>query len=73
MIDRLPAALRLGRIEAYVLRQTLASLAVAFGVIAAVVMLMDFVEISRTVGDESRMSAIRLLTLLLLKSPDVIV
>lgn len=73
MMDRLSAALRLGRIEAYVLRQTLASLAVAFGVIAAVVMLMDFVEISRTVGDESRMSAIRLLTLMLLKSPAVIV
>lgn len=68
-----PRALRLNRIEAYVLIQTLSALAVALGVIAAVVMLMDFVEISRTVGDEAEIPAIRLLGLMLLKSPAVIV
>ncbi len=68
-----PQALRLKRIEAYVLTQTLGALAVALGVIAAVVMLMDFVEISRTVGDEAEIPAIRLLGLMLMKSPAVIV
>src|SRR5690606_11741676 len=53
--------------------QTLGALAVALGVIAAVVMLMDFVEISRTVGDEAEIPAIRLLGLMLMKSPAVIV
>ena len=41
---------RLGRIERYVLVQQARSLAVALGIIAALIMLIDFVEISRGVG-----------------------
>ena len=63
---------RLGRIERYVLVQTLRSLAVALGVIAAVIMLIDFVEISRSIGAETDLSAFQLLGLTVLKSPATI-
>jgi lipopolysaccharide export system permease protein len=46
-IDLPRPALRLGRIERYVLVQQLGALGVALGVISALVMLIDFVEISR--------------------------
>ena len=64
--------LRLGRIERYVLIQQARSLAIAFGVIAALIMLIDFVEISRGVGSDVDLSALRILGLMLLKSPQVI-
>lgn len=66
-------ALRLGRIERYVLAQQGRALAVALGVISALVMLIDFVEISRGVGSDVDLSALRILGLMLLKSPAVIV
>jgi lipopolysaccharide export system permease protein len=70
----LPAPrLRLGRIERYVLVQQARSLAVALGVISALIMLIDFVEISRGVGSDVDLSGARILGLMLLKSPQVII
>lgn len=65
--------LRLGRIERYVLIQQMKSLAVALGIIAALIMLIDFVEVSRGVGSDVDLSTTRILGLMLLKSPQVIV
>ena len=66
-------ALRLGRIERYVLIQLGRSLALALGVISALVMLIDFVEISRGLGSDIDLSGVRILGLMMLKSPAVIV
>ena len=66
-------ALRLGRIERYVLVQLARSLALALGVISALVMLIDFVEISRGLGSDTDLSALRIFGLMLVKSPAVIV
>jgi len=65
--------LRLGRIERYVLIQQMKSLAVALAIIAALIMLIDFVEVSRGVGSDVDLSTTRILGLMLLKSPQVIV
>ena len=65
--------IRLGRIERYVLIQQMRSLGVALAVIAALVMLIDFVEISRGVGSDAELPAWRILGLMLVKSPAVIV
>lgn len=67
------SALKLGRIERYVLIQLARSLGVALAVIAALVMLIDFVEISRGLGSDTDLSGVRILGLMLLKSPAVIV
>ena len=64
--------LKLGRIERYVLVQTLKSLAIALAVISSLVMLIDFVEISRTVGGDADLSTVRILGLMAVKSPTVI-
>ena len=64
---------RLGRIERYVLMQQFRALAVALAVISALVMLIDFVEISRGLGSDVDLSAFRILSLLIMKSPAVIV
>jgi lipopolysaccharide export system permease protein len=66
-------ALTLGQIERYVLVQQARSLGVALGVIAALIMLIDFVEISRGVGSDVDLSGVRILGLMLLKSPQVII
>jgi lipopolysaccharide export system permease protein len=66
-------SLRLGRIERYVLVQQARSLGIALGVIAALIMLIDFVEISRGVGSDVDLSGMRILGLMLLKSPQVII
>jgi len=63
---------RLGRIERYVLKQQARSLLVALGVISALIMLIDFVEVSRGVGSDVDLSGARILGLMLLKSPQVI-
>jgi len=65
--------LRLGRIERYVLVQQARSLGIALGVIAALIMLIDFVEVSRGVGSDVDLSGARILSLMLLKSPQVII
>ena len=64
---------RLGRIERYVLKQQARSLLVALGVIAALIMLIDFVEVSRGVGSDADLSGTRIVGLMLLKSPQVII
>ena len=64
---------RLGRIERYVLVQQFKALGVALAVIAALVMLIDFVEISRSVGGDADLPMLRLLGLMAMKSPAVIV
>lgn len=64
--------LRLGRIERYVLVQQTRSLAIALAVIAALIMLIDFVEISRGVGSKVDLSGTRILGLMALKSPQVV-
>ena len=64
---------RLLRIERYVLSQTLASLGGALAIIGSLVLLIDFVEVSRSIGSDADLPAIRILGLTLLKSPAVIV
>ena len=59
--------LRLGQIERYVLVQQARSLGIALGVIAALIMLIDFVEISRGVGSDVDLSGARIFGLMLLK------
>ncbi|MBC6983026.1 LPS export ABC transporter permease LptG [Caulobacter sp. 17J80-11] len=63
---------RLTRIERYVLRRTLFAVGGALAILAAVIMLIDFVEISRTVGVRSQTSALDVFGLTLMKSPNVI-
>lgn len=75
--SRLPGVMtnwqgRLTSIERYVLKRTLRAVAGALAVIAAVVMLIDFVEISRDIGGRVDMSAAGLIGLMLMKSPAVI-
>ena len=65
--------LRLCQIERYVLVQQARSLGIALGVIAALIMLIDFVEISRGVGSDVDLSGARIFGLMLLKSPQVII
>ena len=61
-----------GRIEAYILTRTLAAVAAALAVISAVIMLIDLVELSRTLGARADVTFLRLVGLMLLKSPTVI-
>jgi lipopolysaccharide export system permease protein len=68
---RLPS-FRLGRIERYVTRQSLIAVGGALSVIIAIVMLIDFVDISRTVGARVDMSMLQIVALTLLKSPSVV-
>jgi len=65
--------LRLGRIERYVLSQQLKSLGVALAIIAALVMLIDFVEVSRGLNSDGELSGFKVLSLVGIKSPSVIV
>lgn len=65
--------LRLGGIERYVLVQQIRALGMALAIISALVMLIDFVEISRGVGSDVDLSALRILGLMVLKSPAVII
>jgi lipopolysaccharide export system permease protein len=71
--DHTNGRFRLGRIERYVLAQQFRALGVALAVISALVMLIDFVEISRGLGSDTDLPALRILGLMMLKSPAVIV
>ncbi len=65
--------LRLGHIERYVLTRSLVGVAAALGVISFVIVLVDFVELSRTVGVRARdASVLELFGLAALESPSVI-
>ena len=65
--------IRLGRIERYVLAQQFRALAVALAIISALVMLIDFVEVSRGLNSSGELSSARIFGLVLLKSPTVVV
>ncbi len=60
------------RILAYVLVRTLIGVAAALGVIVSVIMLIDFVELSRTLGAHVDLSFLQIVGLVLLKSPAVV-
>jgi lipopolysaccharide export system permease protein len=62
----------LGRLQVYVLTRTLAGLAIALAVIASVVMLICFVELSRAFGGRSDVGFVRLVELMLLQAPSII-
>ncbi|QUD88994.1 LptF/LptG family permease [Phenylobacterium montanum] len=64
--------LSLTRIESYVLSATLLGVGVALAVIAAVIMLADFVELSRTLGVGAELGFSQTLRLTLLHAPSVI-
>ena len=64
--------LGVGRLERYVLSRTLLGVAGALAVIGAVILLIDFVEVSRTVGGRGDAGFPRLLWLTLLKAPSTI-
>lgn len=68
------AALRLSLLvlERYMLRRTLTSVAGALGIIAAVIMLIDFVSIARDVGARAELGFFTLLGLTSMKSPSTI-
>lgn len=61
-----------GRIQRYVLGRTMLGVGAAFAVIASVIVLVDFVELSRTLGGVVDMSFVQLIALTALKSPAVI-
>jgi lipopolysaccharide export system permease protein len=63
---------RLTRLESYVLTQTLMAVLGALIIIGLVVFLIDFVELSRSVGVRADTNFIEILGLTLLKSPAVI-
>ena len=64
---------RLGHIERYVLASSLVGVAAALGVISFVIVLIDFVELSRTVGVRARdASVLDVFGLAALQSPAVI-
>ncbi|MGH6955845.1 MAG: LptF/LptG family permease [Caulobacteraceae bacterium] len=62
----------LGRMQIYVLGRTLAGLATALLVIASVVMLVSFVELSRAYGGRADVGFARLVELMLLESPAIV-
>jgi lipopolysaccharide export system permease protein len=62
----------MGRIERYVLGRTLGSVGAALAVISAVILLVQFVDLSRSVGVRTDVTAGDIFGLTLLKSPSVI-
>lgn len=69
---RLGARLRLGRIERYVTGQTLTAVGGALAMIVAIVVLINFVTVSREMGARVEISMLQMVTLTLLKSPSVV-
>jgi lipopolysaccharide export system permease protein len=61
-----------GRLERYILGRTMGAVAAALAVISAVIMLIDLVELSRTLGSRADVSFLRLVFMMGLKSPSVI-
>jgi len=60
------------RLQLYILGRTLAGVGVALAMVASVIMLVDFVELSRTLGGRGDLGFLPLLELTALKSPSVI-
>jgi lipopolysaccharide export system permease protein len=65
--------LRLTAIERYVLVQTLTAVVGATAIIGSVVLLIDFVELSRQIGGRPEVSFLSIIQLTAMKSPSVIV
>lgn len=65
--------LRLSAIERYVLIQTLVAVLGATAIIGSVVLLIDFVEISRQIGGRPEVNFLSIVQLTAMKSPSVIV
>ena len=61
-----------GRLERYVLARTLAGVGMSLAVLAAVILLVQFVDLSRSIGIRADVSAGDLFGLTLLKAPSVI-
>lgn len=61
-----------GRLQLYVLSRTLAAIGVAFVVIASVVMLVCFVELSRRFGGNADVGLIRMMELMGLQAPAIV-
>ncbi|HEY1928777.1 MAG TPA: LptF/LptG family permease [Caulobacteraceae bacterium] len=61
----------MARLQLYVLVRTLVGVGAAFAVVASVIMLVDFVELSRTIGGRSDIDFFRIIELVMLKSPSV--
>jgi lipopolysaccharide export system permease protein len=64
--------MRFGRIEAYVLSRSLLSVGVALAVITAVIILVQFVELSRSVGVRAEVSVAQLFGLTALGTPSLV-
>ena len=64
--------LYLTRLELYVMNRTLMSVLGALAILGSVVLLIDFVEISRDLGAQAELSAGQVFGLTLLKSPSVL-
>ena len=62
----------LSRIERYVLTRTLTAVGAALAVIASIIVLIDVVELSRTVGVRAEVSFFQVFGLTLLRSPSLI-
>ena len=60
------------RLPVYVLTRTLIGIGVTLAVVAAVIFLVDFVELSRTLGGRGNITFMRLVELSVMKSPSVI-
>jgi lipopolysaccharide export system permease protein len=61
-----------GRLELYILLRTLAAVIAALAIVSAVILLVQFVDLSRSIGIRADVSAGDLFGLTLLKSPAVI-
>lgn len=64
--------IRLGRIERYVMGRTLSSVSAALAVIAAVILLVQFVDLSRSVGVRADVTVGQLFSLTLLRTPAMV-
>ncbi len=62
----------LGRLARYLLGQIAGGVALALAVILAMTVLVDFVELSRTIGTRSDVSAFRLILLSLMRAPSFV-
>jgi lipopolysaccharide export system permease protein len=60
------------RLQVYVLTRTLAGVGAALAVVSSVIMLVDFVDLSRTLGGRGDVGFFQLIDLMLLKSPSII-
>jgi lipopolysaccharide export system permease protein len=62
----------LGRLQLYVLTRTMAGIGAALAIIASVIMLICFVELSRSYGGRADVGFVRLIKLMLLQAPSII-